>query len=334
MTTALFDMDYIKYQIAGVCEKRTVDVLHKESGKVKNYANRTEFYGHHKKKAGGYLAELNAHRAERGLPLFKVEDFEFTDRQEAKEPLAFALKTVKNHIIGIQSQLCADDYYGYIGKGDSWRVEASTIVKYKGSRAALMKPIYLDDIEKYLIKEHHAKVVRGKEADDQCVIDCTENPDLILAGVDKDYFGNNLKFYIHNSMEQPFQIEGFGALHLNDKGDVKGHGYLWWLFQVCSGDDSDEYWANSACPEKKWGDKSAYKALKDCKNEKEAWEATIAIYNKLYPEPRVITGWRGDEIEVDARYVLNENCVMSRMMTSDDYKFILDEELDKYGVKL
>lgn len=327
----LIDMDYIKYQIAAAGEKRTVDVIHKATGRVKTFDNRTAFYGHHKKKEGGFLAETNLSRMQDGKPPFAVEDFEFVDKQQA-EPVEFILSSVKNHINNMVEQLDIDDYYGYLGKGDSWRVEASTIVKYKGSREKLVKPVHLEEVEKYLITNHNAIIKRDLEADDWCVIDCTKDPELILAGVDKDYFGSDLKFYIHGQMQEPQQISGFGKLYLNDKGAVKGDGYLWWLHQVCSGDDSDEYWANSACPEKKWGEKSSYKSLVNCTSEKEAWDATIAVYKKLYPEPRVITGWRGNQFEVDWKYVMNENCVMSKMMTSEDYKFNLDEELDKYGV--
>jgi hypothetical protein len=333
MKKLLIDMDYIKYTIAAAGEKRTVDVVHKPTGKIKNFPTRTDFYGHWKKKDAGWLAETNLSRMQDGKKPFAVEEFDFIDKQEA-EPLEFALSSVKNHIKNMVEKLDVDEYYGYIGKGDSWRVEASTIVKYKGSRSSLIKPVHLEEVEKYLITSHNGIIKRDLEADDWCVIDCTKNPDLILGGVDKDYFGNNLKFYIHGQMDEPQQISGFGNLYLNDKGAVKGHGYIWWLHQVCSGDDSDEYWANSACPEKRWGEKSSYKALKDCKNEREAWEAAIKVYKKLYPEPRVIKGWRGDEFEVDAKYVLNENCIMSRMMTSEDYKFNLDEELDKWGLKL
>jgi hypothetical protein len=333
MTTLVFDYDYLKYQIGSACEKRTVDVLHKPTGRVKNFNTRTNFYGHWKTKSGGWLADTNLSRMQDGKQPFALEEFVFTDKQVA-EPIEFALSSVKNHIKNIVEALGADSYYGYIGKGDSWRVEASTIVKYKGSRAKLMKPLHLEEIEKYLITSHKGKIVRYLETDDQAVIDCTEDPNKVLIGIEKDYFGCNINYYIHGEMQQPQKIDGFGRLYINDKDAVKGYGYIWWLMQVCSGDDSDEYWANSACPEKRWGEKSAYKALKECKNEKEAWNATIEVYKKLYPEPRAITGWRGNQFEVDWKYVLNENCVMSRMMTSEDYKFVLEEELAKFGVKL
>lgn len=331
MTDLVIDFDYQKYTIAAACEKRSIVVTHTATNKKKEFKTRTEFYGHYKAKAGGWLADLNLERAMDNKKPFLVEDFIIEDKQVA-EPLEFALSSVKNHNKNIIEALDANSYYGYLGKGDSWRVEASTLVKYKGSRSESIKPIHLEEIEKYLITTHNAKIVRGLEADDWCVIDCTKNPSLTLCGIDKDYRGCDLKFYTHGGMEKPLEISGFGELYIQNK-TVKGHGYLFWLHQVLSGDDSDEYWANSAS-DKKWGEKSSYKLLADCKNEKEAWQAVIKGYKILYPEPKMFTGWRGDTFEIDARYVLNENCIMSRMMTSEDYKFNLDEELYKFGVKI
>lgn len=328
----IFDFDAQKYTIASACEKRSIQVVHTKTGKKKEFDNRTAFYGNWRKKDGGWLAEVNLERQMDNKRPFLLEEFEITDVQ-TPEPLEFCLSSVKNQIKNIVEHLDAPSYYGYLGKGDSWRTEASTLVKYKGSREKLLKPIHLEEVEKYLITNHNATIIRGLEADDKCVIDCTENPDKILIGIDKDYRGCNLTMYTHDGENTvPETFSGFGKLYINDKKAIKGYGYLWWLFQVMYGDDSDEYWANSATTTK-WGEKSAYKLLADCKNEKEAWEAVIKGYKKLYPEPKMFTGWRGDEFEIDWRYVLNENCVMSRMMTSEDYKFNLDEELDKYGVK-
>ena len=331
MTSLVIDGDYIKYMIASAGEKRSVDVVHKPTGKVKNFDNRTAFYGHWKKREGGWLAETNLDRISNGKAPFSVDEFDFVDLQKA-EPIEFVLSSVKNHINNIVEHLEAKDYQIYIGKGDSWRVEASTLVKYKGSRSSLIKPVHLEEVEKYLITFHGAKIVRSLECDDRCVIDCTEDRSKILVGVEKDFMGCDINYYIHGDMQSPMNISGFGELYLKGKS-VKGYGYIWWLHQILSGDDSDEYWANSAS-DKKWGEKSSYKLLADCKNEKEAWQAVIQGYNTLYPEPKMFKGWRGEEFMIDARYVMNENCVMSKMMTREDYKFDLDEELDKFGLKM
>jgi hypothetical protein len=62
-----------------------------------------------------------------------------------------------------------------------------------------------------------------------------------------------------------------------------------------------------------WGEQSAYKALVNCKNDREAWLAMEGVFKHLYPESKEVVGWRGDTILIDWAYVLNECFDMSRM---------------------
>lgn len=326
----VWDYDYIKYQIASVCEKRDIVVVHNKSGNEKIFNTRTEFWGHWKKKEGGWLGELNKTRLEKGREPFKPEDFTITDRQ-TPEPIAFMNQTVKNHIKGITTALGATSYYGYIGKGDSWRVERSTLVKYKGSRADTLKPVMLEDIEEYLLKRHDATVVRDLEADDQVIIDCTKNRELILVGVDKDYMGcEDINLFNPDKMEEPFFITGLGKLYLDDKGEVRGYGRKFFYYQLLAGDDSDCYWANSATS-KKYGSKGAYNALVDIPHDKGCWKAIVEIYKWLYPEAQQFTGWRGDTFTIDWLYVLRENVDMAYMRRTPTDSYNLEAALESIG---
>src|SRR5690606_40936191 len=59
------------------------------------------------------------------------------------------------------------------------------------------------------------------------------------------------------------------------------------MWQCCGLDDSDNYRAN-CMSDIKWGEISAYKALVDCKNDKELFEAAIGVFKHLYPETKVV----------------------------------------------
>jgi 5'-3' exonuclease len=134
---------------------------------------------------------------------------------------------------------------------------------------------------------------------------------------------------------------------LDSKGEVRGHGRKFLYFQVLSGDSSDNYKANSAS-KKKWGAKSAYALLKDCKNDKECFEALVNGYMTLYPEPSRVIGWRGYEdpatlevlkpnaddfaIDIDWLYVMQENFTMAHMLRWDGDKFEVKPLLEKLGV--
>jgi hypothetical protein len=239
----VFDYDYMKYSIASVCETRSIIATHIASGREKEFPTRTEFYGHYKKKDGGWLSELNKERAAEGKEPFTAEDFSIADKQVA-QPVSHMNQIVKQHIAGITKALGATSYYGYIGKGESWRVKASTIVEYKGDRKETLRPLMLDEIEDYLRRMHNATEVRDVEADDMVVIDCFKNPRLILVGVDKDYNGvEPLWFYNPDKMDKEQRIEGLGKLWADGKGKVRGEGRKFFYFQVLSGDDSDCYWA-------------------------------------------------------------------------------------------
>ena len=100
---------------------------------------------------------------------------------------------------------------------------------------------------------------------------------------------------------------------------------------MCSGDASDNYKAN-CFSDTKWGDMSAYKALVDCETDEEALLAVIDVFKNLYPEPKVITGWRGNEILIDWYYVANEMFQMARMMRWVGDVMTFDAWCAEYGV--
>lgn len=301
-------------------------VTHKQSGNQKEFKNRTEFYGHHAKKTGGWLAEQNAGKETPWL----VEDFSVEDKQEAL-PVEYALNAVKTHIDSVLSKLNAKKYYGYIGKGDSWRVEASTILKYKGMRSDALRPIHLEAIEDYLKKFHAAEEIRHFEADDKVVMDCTDNPELVLIGVDKDYRGCTLTLFNPDKMGEPEKLGGFGKLYIGSDKQVRGEGRIFTYHQILSGDSSDGYFANSAS-EKKWGDKSSFAVLNKCSNDKQALQGLVDAYKILYPEPKKIVGWRGDEIEIDWKYVMQENFTMAHMLRNETDFICLDKILQKLNI--
>jgi hypothetical protein len=327
MAHAIIDLDYVKYTCAAVGEKRTIVVTHKASGNTKEFANRTAFYGRDKK--SGWLGERNASRTSP----FSIDEFEIEDVQ-TPEPVENALYTAKNTIERAIALSGCKSYVGYLGQGDSFRREQSTILEYKGNRKELIKPIHLDALTEYLIGRWKAKVVTGLEADDWCVIDCHDT-DNILVGVDKDYFGCNVH-YLNMNENKIINCKTFGQLRLNDKKKVKGFGRQFFYFQVASGDSIDNYKANSGC-ETKWGEKSAYDMLAGATNDGEAIQALVNVYKTLYPKPTEVEGWRKNIITVDWMYMLTENWNMARMFTSPNDKFYDQQDMlnlfEMYGVK-
>jgi hypothetical protein len=143
--------------------------------------------------------------------------------------------------------------------------------------------------------------------------------------VDKDYYGSGSKFFNMNKPEKGIvDTNCFGELTLNEKKEVEGYGRIFKMYQICSSDQSDNYAANCVS-DMKWGSKSAYKALVDCKTDKELFEAAVGVFQTLYPSPRVVLGWRGDDIEADWLYVFQECFDMAHLHRKEnDWVNVLD----------
>jgi hypothetical protein len=321
---AIIDMDYIKYACAAIGEKRTVLVTHTASGREMEFRTRTEFYGRDYK--SGWLGERNA---KRDSP-FEASEFVIKDVQ-TPEPIAHALHTAKLAVSKAMAGAGMTKYKGYVGAGDSFRVEASTILKYKGNRKDMLKPLHLDAVSDYLTSKLGGEIVTELEADDVCSIECYKN-DNVMCAIDKDSYGTASKvFNPTNPDAGVVDCDTFGMLHLNDKGNVKGYGRLFYYFQIASGDKIDNYKANSAS-KVKWADKSAYNVLKYCSNDAEALKALVNVYQHLYPEKTQVKGWRGELIDVDWLYMLTENMNMARMFTSyDDHLLHSNSVLEMVG---
>jgi hypothetical protein len=340
----LFDYDPLLYACGPLAEERFVKATNIHTGDAYEVANRTAFYGHWKKKQGGLLAKMN----EEAIKPLTAEDFTYEDVQEPTN-VKWATNALDAMIEKVLEKFGTNQYYGYVGKGKVFRHDLATIVPYKDGRDNALKPLCIDYLKQYLVKQHNAKIIETIEVDDQCTIDSVEafaawkkgeREALVTGAVDKDYRCGPIHMYNMND-ETYDTIDGFGKLWIQSsvsasgakKREVKGCGRIWLVHQVLSGDDADTYWANSACPEKPWGEMSSYNLLCNCTTDKEAFEALVQGYKTLYPEPKVITGWRGNEIEVDWLYVAAENWSLAKMLKKPGEFVTLQSVLTKLGIK-
>jgi len=324
----VIDSDYIAFKSSSIAEDRSIKVTHIATGKEQTFKTRTEFYGNHFKKEGGWLAECNKGRKK---PFF-VDDFLIEDVQELKQnAMGVVVNSINEQISALLARLNTMEYYGYVSRGDSFRVELSTILKYKGNRVGMTRPLLLTEAKEYLIERHNCTWQEGLEADDQVIVDFYSKKSHCVVGVDKDFNGCEVRLFNPDSMTKPELIKGLGGLYLNGKREVKGKGRKWLWHQVLSGDSSDNYKANCAS-DMKWGEKSSFQLLDPCKTDKECLLALKEGFQLMYPEPKIITGWRGDEFEIDWLYVANECFQMARMRRWEGDEFHLSTVLDKLGI--
>lgn len=327
----VIDGDIIAYRASALAQDTSIEVKHIPTNKIKVFKNRTEFYGNHVKKNGGFLAEVNADREKP----FELSEFEIVDKLEPK-PVEFALQIAKSSMEGLLERLdVSKNFYGYLGKDCTYRLDLSTLLEYKGNRKG-NKPYHLDAVKQYMADRWKFKIVSDKEADDYCTTDAytgykayrksQNRKDMVIqVSYDKDACGTEGWLFNPDAQSEPKLVEGYGYLYKDEK-EIRGYGRIFKLFQIAYGDSVDNYKAN-CFSEQKWGKVSAYDKLKGTTTDKEGWEVLIDIYKHLYPEPKKVTGWRGDELEIDWLYVLQENTNMAHMQRWDGDMLNVEEVL-------
>lgn len=322
----VLDLDLYKYHASAAGETRSVLVTHRASGREKEYKTRTEFYGDWRKKDGGALAIINEGRTSP----FTWDEFSYNDIQRP-EPIENVLHTAKLMVEKDLAASGAKSYKAYLGEGESFRVELSTLLKYK-DREHLLKPLALGKVTEYLQRKFKAEVVTGIECDDAVVMECYKKPKSFAIIEDKDFWGTPINVWDRNQQHRGIvNCNKFGHLFLDDKGKVRGEGRMFFYYQISSQDDTDNYKAN-CLSDINWGDKSAYKSLVEAQNDKEAWEKMKGIFQHLYPEKKTVLGWRNDPIDITWDYVLNEMFMMARMLRFECDQLNAYNVMDKLGV--
>lgn len=362
MTSLVYDIDFLIFEAVSVAEERFISATHVPTGRKMEFANKTALWGEWRKKQGGWCAEENK---KLGNDYWKAEDFEVIEGQRPRPfkikgvcefsgepdatkdyfitPWEGAKKIIDDKIKAICKKLGTENYVAFTGTGDVFRHDLSTILKYK-DRDEIMKPLLLKKMKDYVLDRHSTTLVENLEADDWVALTVLEgynkwvkngkkDEDIVIGiAEDKDSKQTSGFWYNPNKDTKPRLIEGFGKLWINSKDEVDGCGRIWLYQQTLSSDKADNYAANSATT-KRWGEKNSYELLKNCTTDKQAFEALVQGYKTLYPQPKKITGWRGDEIEIDWLYVLQENFNLAKMLRSYDEKPTdVKAVLDKLGV--
>ncbi len=350
---AIIDGDWPIYSIACVGDDDYIEATHIKSGQKKEFKNKTEFQGRSTKTIGGWLAERNIEREEKGLPPFTKEDFELVKKKRRKieyddngdeRPLDESDRNMyhsaKAMIVSCLDAMNAGSYLCFHGGSGTYREDKSTLMKYKGNRDGVEKPLMFYDILDYVVKRFKSEKVEGAiETDDRVVMEAYQMPERVILGEDKDFRGQPIKFFdVNNPHEGIINGDCFGELEWfpAPKNKVLGYGRLFLYWQILCGDSSDNYKTN-CFSSTKWAGKSAYEALASCQDDKEAWEILVVCFKELYPEKQKVRSWRDEEIEIDWLYVLREMHTLAKMLrwegdedtTMEDWMRELDLDPDE-----
>lgn len=308
------DGDLLAYRCAAATEKRSVIAKHKDT-----------------------LEEVEFDTA----TLFKEWAGEDVDKYELRatqtpEPISHTYRGMKLMLESILEKTECSSYHIVVsGESDTnFRRHLPLPTRYKDSRKDVAKPLNLDACKQWLVERHNAEVAVG-EADDLIVAykyqGYRDKKYVVSASIDKDDMHGPGWTFNWNTMDKPELIEGLGELYIDESNTVKGKGRLFLYFQMLFGDPADCY-KPCEIAKVKFGEKSAYKLLKDCTTDKDAVQVLVNQYKKWYPEPVYYTAWDGSRqkknwLEIMQMYA---DCAFMRRFEGD--RLDVKKLIDKLGV--
>lgn len=305
-TILLVDADTVAFRAAAVCEKRSVDVTHIPSGKVKTFKTRTEFKNR--------LTEKNGN-------LDSLKDYSFADVQ-TPESVANALQAAKSIMTKIFTSIEPDDMIVYIGGKDNFREKLPLPSKYKGNRGDMLRPVLLDEVKSYITRKYKAKSPVGIEADDAINIrgyeELAKGNSVIIASNDKDTFqSEGLKMFDYTK-EKPFifDIPEIGSLTVKG-AECKGAGLKFFAYQLLCGDNTDNYKPTEIC-KARFGATGAFKLIQPLESSAEILEAVVQKYKEWYPDVVTYNTWDGKEITTNWEGILDLYFQCAYMKRSKD----------------
>lgn len=276
------DFDLIAYKSAAAVETTSIIVTNLLTDESMTFGTRTEFYGHHAKKAGGWLAETNAELEAAGDTLLDVEEFSILDKVDVGT-LEEACDTANNMIASIVAGCGVKDYVGVMDGTGNFRRAAATILKYK-DRPSNGAPVHHEALEEYLIANRKGYKVDHIEADDELSI-LASSGEYIQATIDKDAAQTVGWWYNWDKMDEPIEVtDGCGRLAKNSKNKVTGVGFKFLMHQMLFGDSIDTIKPRELCGVR-FGETGSFNLLDPIESKADCLQAVLDKYMEWYPEP-------------------------------------------------
>lgn len=330
---AVIDIGTLLVHSALAAQQSKVVVTNKNTGKKAEFKNITEFWGHHKKKEGGVLAQVNAKRLEQGKEILLPEDFDvetvtYLVENEDVSPEAIVCGRLKNKIEAITNQSWCSDFVICHGVGDNFRYAEAHTQPYKSSRPD--KPILLDKVKDFMLHKYknNLHIVEGVEDDD--IVTQYLWQSWVKSGKDHSKLGC-VGVYIDKDISQTpclnynFDKPELGLIKIDSLKAAKNLAE-----QLLKGDDCDTIPGLAFLDDslfKKYGlrkpkggtigEKTAEGVFKDTESIPEIFSRVVEAYKLCYGEDgQEFTSFRGEKFERNWLDHLNEQFQLLRMRTN------------------
>lgn len=320
-TIALFDLDTPIYKAAAACEERTIEVTHTPTGATKIFKNRTEFKDLMKSKD----------------KLKDIHLYEIQDQQEA-EPLSHAIKLLKSQVESTLDCIWPDSVVYMLSGPNNFRNNLPLPSPYKGTRSPI-RPLLLKELRRYAKKQFNAVQSDMEECDDMQVwmgyeeLAKGNKPILIASDKDAKAYSGLFLFNPDKPGDGINEIPKLGSIWIDGKNKVRANGMMQYGLQMCIGDIVDSYRPTEICGVK-FGEKSAYKLLKDCTTEQEILNLVKKQYQLWYSSDFIYTDYNGNSVESNWLGVMQlyHSCVRMKETRHDSLN--IKDFFHKYGVTL
>lgn len=349
---AVIDIGTLLIHSALAGQESRVVVTNKQTRERFEFKNATEFWGHHKKKEGGVLAQMNSERLAEGKPALLPEDFDVETvvslvENNGKSSEEIACGRLKSKINSIRTQNWCSDFVICYGIGENFRYAEAHTQPYKSSRPD--KPILLDKVKEFMLHKYknNLHIVEGVEDDD--IVTQYLWRDWVASGKDHSKL-KCVGVYIDKDISQtPCLNYNFDKpeLGLVKIGSVEAAKNL--AKQLLKGDDCDTIPGLrflDDCLFKKYGlrkaksgaigEKTADGVFKDSENITEIFNRVVEAYRLCYGEEmQEFISFRGEKFERNWLDHLNEQFQLLRMRTNVNKPVgHISDFLNRVGVKL
>ena len=319
MSLCVLDGDLISFKASAACEKRYIVATHKASGRSKRFDNRTALRD--------WLKTQDK---------WEESDFDIQDERDVS-PIENCLHTVKMMVQNISAATgCSESKIVVQGSGN-FRESLLLPTKYKGGREDMIKPFHLKEAQNYLKGKYKAEIANGVESDDILSMYAyegyTKKKKIVQCSVDKDARQCMGWLYDWDKMSQPMFVSGLGELYLRPDGKLSGHGRKWLYVQGLVGDNADVY-RPTELSGARFGEKTAYKLLKDLDSDRACWSEIQRLYKEWYSSPISYTSWNGVPVEADYLDIMQMYFTCAHMLRYEGDKIDVKSILDKMGIEI
>lgn len=342
----IVDADALVFNAANSMQELYVIITHTPSGKKKEFPNKTAFHGHWKKREGGWLADENAKRVEKGKAPMSIDDFEIEElvrlSPATKTHLQDAMRVFDSSVGSIKRTVEAEDYLLCIGGKGNFRFDVAHILAYKGNRLA--KPLLFQEVKEAVLEKYkkYIEIVDGEEADDRLGqygwanyqrFKKTGVWEDVLAYVDKDLdmiaspsFNFSATTPVLKSTDMKQAAKCFCAQLLSGDKSVDNIGGL----ENLAPETIKKYGLRNG---RGVGKATALSFLEPAETVKEMFERVVEAYRDYYGDDYTFVSHRGEEMQYTWLDVLQENAILLYMRKKKDEMYDIRTTLNQLGIK-